>query len=370
MRLFWYFTSVVASLVSVSSLLLRGHPVWSTHDNLVYRGSDVFRIRGINWNGFESDCLVMHGLWAHPIDHYLDILDENGFNAVRIPVAFETMDNLDLVVHEQCTSSEPSIPPGTTVRAALGTLLDKLRDRGISALIDLHTIGGTITEFPWTEDVDERRVVAAWTRFADAFGSHPALFGLEIKNEPHGDCTTAVFHRHVAKVVAAIGDRFQGLYFVSGTSDTLPPSSSSSSSFLVAPPWGGTFEKMESGTCDALCSLHMSHRLVFAPHVYGPDVRGPDVQQEGDVVFDQRFGFLNNHSIFHGSAIVPTEFGGHLRGDDLAYFERWRDYMRTHNMTAGGFFWTLPPTSQDTGGLLLDDFQTVDADKLAFLQRL
>jgi endoglucanase len=352
------FLALVSAQLRGTTLLSKSSS-WVTHSGLVYHGDSVFRIRGINWHGFETDCRVLHGLWAHPMDTYLDTIERLGFNAVRVPVAFEAMEDLELPVNFQCTALEPQLHPEASVRVALGMLLDRLASRGMVAVVDLHTIGGVITEAPWTDDVDEARVLAAWVRFASAFGRHPAIMGLELKNEPHGTCTTAAFHRHVRQAIEAIGDRFDGLYFVSGTteSDALPSS--------PGPPWGGTFETIEE--CDDLCRLGIPERIVFAPHVYGPDVRGPDVAHEDADVFDKRFGFLQKHAVFNQSAIVVTEFGGHLRGADLAYFERWRAYSRQRNMTAGFFWWTLPPTSGDTGGLLLDDYQTVDPCKLKFL---
>ena len=184
---------------------------WKTKQNkLVYNGQE-FRLKGINWNGFESDCNVVHGLWLSPLRHYLDILREQHFNALRIPLSFEIMENLDTAIKVECATADPEIF-GKTVRQYLGLFLDHLSARGISALFDLHTIGGNITEMPWADDVGEDRVVAAWVNFAQAFGKHPAIMGLEIKNEPHGPCTTYDFHAHCAKVIGAIGDRYDAIF--------------------------------------------------------------------------------------------------------------------------------------------------------------
>lgn len=330
---------------------------WRTKENKILLNDQEFRLKGINWNGFESECNVVHGLWLSPLHHYLDVLQEQQFNALRIPLSFEVMEDLDLVIKEGCGTSEPEIL-GRTVREYLGVFLDHLSARGISVLFDLHTILGEITEYPSTDEVSEDRVIAAWVNFAQAFGKHPAIMGLEIKNEPHGLCTTSDFHHHCARVITAIGERFEGLYFVDGTSQSSEDK----------PPWGGTFE-MISHSCDddALCKLGMFDRLVFAPHVYGPDVRGDDALLEGDEVFEKRFGFLKRHPFFHGSAIIVTEFGGHMLEEDGRYYDKWKAYMDTVNLTTGAFFWTFPPSSEDTGGMLDDNWDSINTDKSNFL---
>ena len=341
--------------------------VWVTKHNALVYGDQVFHLKGLNWNGFESDCRIIHGLWANTLDHYLDILHKQDINALRFPLPFESMENMSLPILASCVTADPSVPADTTVGHFIMVLLNKLRHRGMFALFDLHTIGGEITEFPWSNDVTEERVVQAWTNFAQQFGQHPAIMGLEIKNEPHGACTTAQFHQHSANVISQIRSHFPGLFFIDGTAlswnDEDPK-----------PPWGGTFEGISS-RCDddALCQLGMSDKLVFSPHVYGPDVRGDTVVHEDAHTLERRYGFLRNHPFFNDSAIVVTEFGGRMEdpdGPDYQYFEMWKQYMHDANMTAGSFFWTFPPSSYDTGGFLEDDWQTIHPQKLQFLKSI
>lgn len=333
--------------------------LWTTRNNQLYYKDDIFHLKGINWNGMESDCRMVHGMWANTLDHYLDLLKTHEFNALRIPLSFEIMEDLSLPVNDDCATADQPTYKDMNVGQFLGTFLDKAQSRGMFVLFDMHTIGGQITEMPWTADVSEDRVIAAWTNFAQKFGHHPALMGLEIRNEPHGPCTTAEFHQHCAKVIVNIGKHYHGPYYIDGTADSSDDH----------PPWGGTFENIAKN-CedDALCMLGMPERIVFSPHVYGTDVRGPDVSTENDATFERRFGFLRHHTFLNGSAVIITEFGGFFRGADYTYFEQWKEYMGRANLTSGAFFWTFPPSSGDTGGILKDDWQTVDKQKLDFLK--
>lgn len=347
---------------------LRGANKWFAADNLwasrhhrLYYGSDVFELKGINWHGMESDCRVVHGLWENPLDFYMDILKGQKFNALRVPLSFEIMQNLQLEVNADCTRADPTVVPGTTTGHFIERLLDTAKSRGMFVLFDLHTVGGQITEMPWSADVSEEDVVTAWRNFAAAFGTHPAILGLEIKNEPHGPCSQPVFHRHAARVIQEIGKMYDGLYFIDGTA----------TSGIDHPPWGGSFESI-AARCedDALCVLGLPERLVFAPHVYGPDVRGPTVREESDAAFERRYGFLTTHAFFNASAIIVTEFGGFMQDIDYHYFVKWKDYTGKKNLSTGAFFWTLPPNSADTGGILLDDYKTLNKQKLDFLDAL
>jgi endoglucanase len=353
-----------------SSLRAGAHPTgvpWRTHDNALYYGDSVFRLKGVNWNGIESDCRAVHGLWENPIDFYMDILQAHAFNALRLPVSYEVMRDLTLPVTSGCVFKEPGAS-AMSVDCFLHSLLDNARRRGMFVLFDLHTIEGKITEYPWTDRVSEDMVVEAWVAFAKSVAMHPAVMGLEIKNEPHGNCTTTEFHRHAAKVIVAILEAvpaFPGVFFIDGTSFSPVDGTKA--------PWGGTFEAL-SASCqdDALCRLDMDEKLVFAPHVYGPDVRGSVALNEDQATFDRRFGFMGRHPFFNQSAIVVTEFGGYMaKGSaDYQYFEQWRQYMECANLTTGAFFWTLPPSSDDTGGFIVADWRTPDSQKTAFLKLL
>jgi len=61
--------------------------------------------------------------------------------------------------------------------------------------------------------------------------------------------------------------------------------------------------------------------------------------------------------------VIVGEFGGRSVGDDQEGI--WQralvSYLRENNISY--IYWTLNPNSGDTGGILLDDWQTVDPNK-------
>ena len=62
-----------------------------------------YRIRGVNWFGFNTQCLTVHGLWAHDLHFYLDCLNTYQINSLRIPFSYEMVGHY-YFLEEQCFS--------------------------------------------------------------------------------------------------------------------------------------------------------------------------------------------------------------------------------------------------------------------------
>lgn len=342
---------------------------WKTANGVLMYNDREFIVRGANLNGFESDgCRVLLGLADKPMAFFLDFLHTHQFNTLRIPLSFEVMADLQLKIGN-CTRSEPALQAGTsTVEFAVSFLLDEAWRRGMFVLFDLHTIGGVITPMPWTEAVNENMVTEAWLLFLRRFHKHPALMGIEIKNEPHDTITLDVFLEHCAKVIRNIETYipdFKGLYFISG--------------IQRGGPWGGAFDPrvLTAGFAglthpSIVCTVDTPpDRLVFNPHVYGPGVRGEDAATEGPEAWETQYGFItsmNNH--WNSSAILPTEIGGIFNGTDRSYYDRWLLWHTGEKrIRAGAFWWTTGPFSADTGGLFEEDY-SVNWEKVNFMKRL
>jgi endoglucanase len=342
--------------------------VWRTRDRMIVHQEKSYPLQGISFNGIENlMCNVPLGLSVNPLQFYMDFLHEWGFNALRLPLSYEVMANPNLTVGT-CVEAESQMWPGMVVDDAINLILDEAHARNISVLFDLHTIGGIITPMPWTESVNENMVVEAWISFLRRFVSHPALMGIEIKNEPHDTITLDRFLEHCAKVIHNIEvyvPEYKGLYFISGVQ--------------ISGPWGGSFSYSTMSTGfqrfthpTVLCTVNTpTDRFVFNPHVYGPAVRGAGVSSEGPKEWEEAYGFitrLDNH--WADAAIIPTEWGGTLIDADKDYFTRWIDWhVHTKGLCGGGFWWTLAPFSADTGGLLGDDY-TINMDKMTMITQL
>ncbi len=343
---------------------------WYTSGGILFYESLPFWLKGINFHGMESDCRVPHGLWKNSLTSYLDVLQNMSFNAIRVPLSYEIMSDFTTPVNNDCLTADTRYY-GSSTKDFLTSFLDECHQRGIFILLDLHTIGSVITPLPWTDQVSEDQVIDAWVNTVRIFGSHSAVMGIEIKNEPHGECTLSQFVDHSVRVIRAIEDRtdYDRLYFVSGVQK---------GQLDYNNPWGGTYEGSgaESGLASQqqLVDLNTTSRIVVCPHIYGPDVRGVVAMSDTWMTFDRRFGFIRDlPAPWNEMPVIPTEVGGNLvpGTDDFAYFVSYRGYMQNRNFSAGSFWWTFPETSADTGGLLTGDaWVNVDSNKAGFLESM
>src|SRR5919197_8704 len=69
------------------------------------------------------------------------------------------------------------------------------------------------------------------------------------------------------------------------------------------------------------------------------------------------------------TGILIGEFGTRLQTDkDRQWFQKLQSYIQAKHLN--WTFWSLNPNSGDTGGLLLDDWQTVQQEKQAVLKAI
>lgn len=342
---------------------------WTTKDRMIHYEGKPFVVRGANFNGFETEfCRLPLGLSTKPLSFFLDFLRSEGFNAIRLPLSYEIMEDLSLPIGTGCSDAESQIKSGMPVGDAIKLFMDESWKRGIAVLFDLHTIDNVITPMPWTDKVNENMVVRAWLNILERFAVHPALMGIEIKNEPHETITLEMFLTHCAKVIHNIEisvPDFKGLYFISGIQD--------------GGAWGGSFTHDTLSNDfkglahpNILCTISThSSQIVLNPHVYGTSVRGDDISYEGPKEWESRYGFITdlpNH--WNYTTVLPTEIGGFLTASDKVYYYRWLDWhVHQKGFRAGGFWWTLAPFSHDTGGIFNDDY-SVNWEKVDFMKLL
>jgi len=82
-------------------------------------------------------------------------------------------------------------------------------------------------------------------------------------------------------------------------------------------------------------------------------------------VWDAHFGFVTEET---GQPVVVGETGGTAEGDDRVWVEAAVSYFKSRGFSI--FWYCLNPNSDDTGGLLLDDWRTPNRPKLDLLAPL
>ncbi|KAL3915782.1 MAG: hypothetical protein SGPRY_007084, partial [Prymnesium sp.] len=271
----------------------------------VHFDGSAIHLKGVSWFGLEGTGKVPDGLWVNSLDFYLDFLAENKFNALRLPFALDSVLTNPKPAREMMQAA-PELW-GLDYMSVIERVVDAAADRGILVLLDLHRLEAKRwpTDGLWyTPDISLQTLKQGWERMQDRFCMRWNVLGADILNEPHGA-------RWKDWVVAAteVGD-----------------------SILT---------KAE-------------HSMPYFNAVNFPD--------NLPKVWDQHFGYLSEA----GNTLVIGEWGGLFIQQDRKWQEALFKYILDRGL--GFFYWSLNPNSEDTGGLLSDDWKLREHGKLNLIQ--
>lgn len=332
-------------------------------DGRIHYGERELHLYGLNWFGLETDARALFGVQEaqRSVADFLAQVKSLGFNALRVPLSPESID--------------PGFPnPDWAKRGALDTgrehfeeLAAAAEDAQLYMLWDIHTCSSAVgfrktgpTDPACTGYGEDEWLANLGTLAELAKNYAPYVVGIDLFNEPHGLTWEAwkALAEEGGRTVLRANPRI--LTFVEGVG---------SEGYQGAEPvfWGENLTGVRLAPIDLPAA-----RLVYSPHVYGPSVYAQPYFTAGDfpanmpAIWDDHFGFLFGQS----SAVVPGEFGGRYTGSDKTWQDAFVDYLRERSTSRSFFYWSLNPNSGDTGGLLLDDWRTVNMDKLNLLKRL
>lgn len=333
--------------------------IWQTRSSQIFLNNEQVHLRGISWFGFETQDFVLNGLWSHPMDWYLDQLQDLGINSIRIPFSAEWIYyNFDLYPYDGLISADPDAQHKKSIEI-MDQLFEKTKKRGISILLDLHRLHKEYISELWYSPTDDQYTsdtfFATWFAILDRYQNHSNLLGIDLLNEPHGQATfgsgdpSTDWRLFVQQALPKISERYpqrHWLYFIEGIE------------------WGHTFRDYPNHPFDL--PNNITYRLVFSPHVYGKSVvqstpTDPNILHQ---IWDNDYGFL----IDMAKTVVPGEWGGqtYLDTDWMNTFANYLLSIRANN----NFLWSLGPNSGDVAGLLLDNWTDFDQFKVDLLKRL
>lgn len=346
-------------------------PLHTRGDRIVDRHGRTVVLKGVNWFGFETSNHVVHGLWTLDYRAMLAKVRRLGFNAIRLPFSLEALRSPTFTGVDFSNGKNAALK-GKTPLQAMDVIVHEAGRQGILILLDNHSGPDNAYANPlWHDDrFSEDAWVAAWRMLARRYRDQRNVIGADLKNEPHGEATwggggPADWHRAAERAGdAVLAQAPNWLVVVEGIGGSTPGQK------LDAHWWGGNLE----GVRTLPVRLSRPHRLVYSPHEYGPGVFQQPWFSRADMarVLAKRwrlgFGYIAEQGI---APILVGEFGG--REVDLASTEgRWQrqflDYLSRTGMS--WTYWSLNPDSGDTGGVLQDDWRSVNRAKMALLHRL
>lgn len=345
----------------------------------------VGRLTGVNWPGFESQNMIVKGLWARDYKSMLQQMKDLGFNSLRLPFCSENLaDNAYPASTDIVTgltdpyTKKPGMNQdlqGLNCLGVMEKIVSAAGDLGIKVILDNHShyrenyrketlwYYGSYTESIW---------ISNWIKVVKRFTKYPNFIGVDLKNEPHGDSGNPEFnnvpwatwggnaatdwHGAVSRCVKAIYDEDPDLlFFIQGVTENF-------SKFYW---WGGN----HIGTRDLPVTTVPNNQIYYSVHEYGPEVAAqdwfndPQFPDNMPAVWNNMFYYLEKEGL---AKVYIGEFGikesSASNPSSIPY--KWiTKFLTTMGGKVSWTFWCWTAYSTDTGGLLKEDNLTVEQNK-------
>ena len=327
-------------------------------------------LQGVNWFGFETSNQVVQGLWTRDYKSMLAQVRALGFNTIRLPFSLQALHS-STINGVDFSGGKNAALRGVTPLEAMKIIVKQAARDHLMVLLDCHSDADNgYTEPLWYGDGYSQQVwIDTWRMLARTFANQPNVIGADLKNEPHGDATWGgggptdwqAAAERAGNAILSVAPHW--LIVVEGIGGDTPGQK------VDDHWWGGNLE----GVRYAPVRLSRPNQLVYSAHEYGPSVyeqpwfSAPDMASILSQRWEDDFGFIAKQGI---APVLVGEFGGPQVGLDTVEGRWQRQFL---NYLSGSYlswtYWSLNPDSSGTGGLLNDDWSTVDQPKLALLHR-
>ncbi|MEU6024306.1 cellulase family glycosylhydrolase [Micromonospora sp. NPDC047134] len=353
-------------------------------------GNQVW-LTGANWFGFNATERVFHGLWSANIENITRQMAQRGINIVRVPISTQL-----LLEWKAGQAIRPNV--NTYVNPELEGMnnlqvfdywLQLCEKYGLKVMLDVHSAeadnSGHTYPVWWKGTITSELFYQGWEWVTARYRTNDTIVAMDIKNEPHGTpndpqrakwdsstdqdnfkyaCETA--GRRILAINPNLLILCEGIevYPRPGATWNSPNTNPDRSPNYFYNWWGGNLRGVAEHPVDL--GAHQD-QLVYSPHDYGPLVFeqpwfAGDFDRESltNDVWRPNWFYIHEQNI---APLLVGEWGGRLGQD--ARQDRWMAALRDLMIDNGihHTFWCLNPNSGDTGGLLLDDWNSWDETK-------
>lgn len=353
----WLPSLLMLSFVSHAQNLLRGSPLnWSVLNGSLFLHQEEIFLRGITWNGLETEIMAPFGLWRHSMEYYMDKLRENQFNLIRVPFSSEwIIYNPEVKPFEGSVYKDQESINKTSLEI-LDLFFEKTERKGILVILNLARLHKDYPLNLWTQEPEYNTstFLNSWFFILDRYKNRKNLLGIDIYNEPDGDASwtsspnntnSTNWNDWTLFVLSQITQRYPLYRWV----------------FLIQGIHRGKDFQGLPNILNPNSSL--VNRIIYSPHL-----QMNNTQREKLLVsnlyheWDDQWGFLSieSKSVMIGKCTC-------------AYFSPildWRiefliNYLQDKNWN-NVFIWTL--SNDPCEGILNEDWSTFDQDKMRVLE--
>ncbi len=341
-----------------------GSGYWHTSGSQILDANNQpVRIAGINWFGFETSNYVVHGLWTRGYKEMLDQIKSLGYNTLRLPYTNQMFDPGS--TPNGIDFSKNADLSGLTSLGIMDKIIAYAGQLGLRVILDRHRPDASGQSALWyTSAYPESRWISDWQMLASRYNGNPTVIGADLHNEPHspacwgcGDASTdwRLAAQRAGNAILATNPNW--LIFVEGV-DTY-----NGDSYW----WGGNL----AGAGTYPVQLNVAGRLVYSAHDYPASVYNQPWFSAANYpdnlpgVWDAHWGYLARNNI---APVWLGEFGTRLATtSDQQWLSKLTAYLGTGATGINWTFWSWNPNSGDTGGILNDDWTTVNTQKQSYL---
>jgi aryl-phospho-beta-D-glucosidase BglC (GH1 family) len=348
---------------------------YSTSGNqIIDANGDPVRLKSVNWFGMEGFLGVPDGLYTRNWQDMMEQMRELGFDSIRLPFSLENI-RPGAMPNNIVYSINPDLR-GLTNLEVMDKVVDYAGQLGMKIILDCHRssngAGPNENGLWYDSNFSEADWINAWTSLAQRYDGNSTVIGMDLQNEPHAaswaDWSAAA--ERAGNAIHAVNpdlliivegvSQYQGDYYW----------------------WGGQL----AGVRDDPVVLNQANKLVYSPHDYPNSVWPQQWFQVNEYpenlpnVFREAWGFIFEEGI---APIYLGEFGSELiQPKDIAWMEKIVQYINGDFNTDGVVdipdtqegmsfaYWSWNPNSSFTGGILMDDWATPHAHKLAAIEPL
>ena len=333
------------------------------------RGNNVL-LRGVNWFGMETEIHAPHGLWKRDYKEMLAQIKTLGYNLIRLPYSVQALRSEDVSGIDFSIGSNQELE-GKTPIEIMDAIVKEAERQGLLILLDSHRLNDKRIPQLWYGDgYTEADWINTWLQLAQRYKNQANIIGADLKNEPHGKASWGtddlatdwrLAAERAGNAIANINPDW--LIVVEGVENNVPGQK-------LANHWqGGNLE----GVLHYPVRLSKRNKLVYSPHEYGPGVYDQpyfsDKKFPKNLVHRWQIGF-HYISSQNRAPIFVGEFGGRLADNkkEAIWLNKFVKYIHEKDLSFA--FWSWNPNSEDTGGILLDDWNTVDLPKQQLISQL
>ncbi len=335
-------------------------------NQIVDAAGNTVRLTGVNWFGGEGYNYVPAGLWADSYQGHLEKMKSVGFNVIRLTMSDEMFDSA-AVTNGIDYSKNPDLM-GLTRLQVYDKVIDYAGKLGMKVILDHHRNdggAGTNEHGLWyTDKHPESTVIANWKMLAKHYAGNETVIGADLHNEPSVSATWGgSAATDWASAAERIGNAIQTvnkdwLLFVEGTE------------------WSSTLAGAQSRPIE----FDVPNKLVYSPHAYGQSVgqfswlTDPNYPNNLPAQYDSMWGYLYKNNT---APILLGEWGGLFNSSaEQTWAKSLAKYLNgdwnldgKSDIAAGDkgmswTFWAWTPESGDVGGVLMDDYKTVNQAKV------